>query len=144
MNGVPTLLDDNGQYTDFMAYNAFVRGSSSNAAIHTQFARHRQTFKAREYVAFEPTALRVGEPLDAFLPKKPTIKKTLSGVEIEGVEYLAVAGLSEQQKEGKMVRDVVLIGEVVISRRSQILSPSLMSGFHRDIHLGGNSVSSVA
>jgi len=97
-----------------MAYNAFLRGSSSNIVVHTPFARHRQTFRAREYVAFEPTTLRVGDTLDAFLPEKPTIKETLSGVEIEGVEYLAVADLSEEQKEGKTVQDVVLLGEVTI------------------------------
>lgn len=97
-----------------MAYNAFLRGSSSNIVVHTPFARHRQTFRAREYVTFEPTTLRVGDTLDAFLPEKPTIKETLSGVEIEGVEYLAVADLSEEQKEGKTVQDVVLLGEVTI------------------------------
>jgi len=111
----PTSLTRNEQYTDFMAYNAFLRGSSSNVAVHTPFSRHRQTFKAREYVVFESATLPVGDTLDAFLPEKPTIKETLSGVEIEGVEYLAVADLSEGQKEGKTLKDVVLLGEVTIS-----------------------------
>jgi hypothetical protein len=109
-----TLLSFTGQYTDFTGYSAFLRGSSSSVVVNTPFARHRQTFKAREYVVFEPTALRVGDTLHAFLPAKPTIKETLSGVEIEGVEYLAVAGLSEEQKEGKTVQDVVVLGEVTI------------------------------
>lgn len=95
-----------------MAYNAFLRGPSSNIVVHTPFARHRQTFKAREYVVFEPTTLRVGDTLDAFLPEKPTINKTQSGIQIEGVEYLAVSDLSEEQKEGKTVQDVVILGEV--------------------------------
>jgi len=97
-----------------MAYNAFLRGSSSNVVVHTPFARHRQTFKAREYVTFEPTTLPVGDTLDAFLPEKPTITETLSGVDIDGVEYLAVTDLSEEQKEGKTVHDVILLGEVTI------------------------------
>ena len=108
-----------------MAYGAFIRGSSSGVVAHTPFARHRQTFKAHEYVVFEPTTLRVGDTLRAFLPENPTIKKTLSGVEIEGVEYLAVADLSEEQKEGKTVRDVVLLGEVMIYRAP--LSPTSCS-----------------
>lgn len=95
-----------------MAYNAFLRGPSSNIVVHTPFARHRQTFKAREYVVFEPTTLRVGDTLDAFLPEKPMINKTQSGIQIEGVEYLAVSDLSEEQKEGKTVQDVVILGEV--------------------------------
>lgn len=97
-----------------MAYNAFLRGSSSNVVVHTPFARHRQTFKAREYVTFEPTTLHVGDTLDAFLPEKPTITETLSGVNIDGVEYLAATDLSEEQKEGKTVYDVILLGEVTI------------------------------
>ena len=117
-----TPLTFNDQYTDFMAYNAFLRGSSSNVVVHTPFARHRQTFKAREYVTFEPTALRVGDTLDAFLPEKPTINETLSGVEIEGVEYLASTDLSEEQKEGKTVHDVVLLGEVTTDL-TPILTP---------------------
>jgi len=82
--------------------------------VHTPFARHRQTFKAREYVTFEPTTLHVGDTLDAFLPEKPTITETLSGVNIDGVEYLAATDLSEEQKEGKTVYDVILLGEVTI------------------------------
>ena len=101
-----------------MAYNAVLRGSSSRVAVYTPFARHCQTFKAREYVVFEPTTLCAGDPLDAFLPEKPTIEETLSGVEIEGVEYLAAADLSEEQKEGKTVQDMVLLGEVTVSRAS--------------------------
>ena len=125
-----------------MAYNAFIRGSSSGVVIHTPFARHRQTFKAHEYVVFEPTTLRVGDTLHAFLPEKPKIKKTLSGVEIDGVEYLAVADLSEEQKEGKTVRDVVLLGEVMIYRVP--LSPVLLiAGFNRGIPHGDSSVSSA-
>ena len=89
--------------------------------VHTPFARHRQTLKAREYVVFEPTTLRVGNTLDAFLPEKPTIKETLSGVEIEGVEYLAVADLTEEQKEGKTVHDVVLLGEVRVTEPQSYL-----------------------
>jgi hypothetical protein len=116
-----TSLTGNEQYTDFMAYNALLQGSSSNVVVHTPFARHRQTFKTREYVVFEPTTLLVGDALNAFLPEKPAVKETLSGVEIEGVEYLAVADLSEEQKEGKPVQDVVLLGEVTIYR-----APSLM------------------
>jgi len=92
---------------------------------------------------FEPPTLRVGEALEAFLPGNPTIKETPLGVEIEGVEYLAVAGLSEEQKEGKTARDVVLLGEVMIYG-TQILSPRLCLKSSRDIHLGDNSVSSVA
>ena len=95
-----------------MAYNTFLQASSSSVVVQTPFARHRQTFKTREYVVFEPTTLRVGDTLDAFLPEKPTIKETLSGVEIEGVEYLAVSDLTEEEKEGKTVQDVVLLGEV--------------------------------
>jgi len=99
-------------YTDFMAYDAFLRGSSSSIVVRTPFARHRQTFKAREYVVFEPTALRVGDTLDAFLPRKPTINKIPSGIEIEGVEYLAVADLTKEQKEENLtVQDVVILGE---------------------------------
>ena len=116
------LLTHNEQYTDFMAYNAFLRGSSSNVVVNTPCARHRQTFKAREYVVFGSTTLRVGDTLDAFLPEKPTITETLSGVEIEGVEYLAAADLSEEQKKGKTVQDVVILGEVIIYRAS-ILAP---------------------
>jgi len=111
----PTSLTHNEQYTDFMAYNDFLRGSSSSVAVHTPFARHRHMFKAREYVVFESTTLPIGETLDAFLPEKPTIKVTLSGVKIEGVEYLAVADLSEEQKEGKTIQDVILLGEVKFS-----------------------------
>lgn len=127
-----------------MAYDAFVRGSSSNIAVQTPFARHRQTFKAREYVTFEPTTLRVGKALYAFLPEKPTIKETSSGVEIDGVEYLAVADLSEEQKKGKTVQDVVLLGEVSNDLTNPGLIAPLTSGFIRDIHLGDSSVSSVA
>ena len=92
---------------------------------------------------FEPTTLHVGEAPGAFLPENPTIKETLSGVEIEGVEYLAVAGLSEEQREGKTVRDVVLLGEVTVYE-TQVLSSRLCLGFSRDIHLGDNSASLVA
>jgi hypothetical protein len=99
-----------------MAYNAFLRGSSSDAVVHTPFARHRQTFKAREYVVFESPTLRVGHTLDAFLPEKPTINKTPSGIEIEGIEYLAVADLTEEQKEGETVQDVLILGEVAVNR----------------------------
>jgi hypothetical protein len=108
----PTSLLRGEQYADFMEYNALLRGPSSNV-IHTGFARHRQTFKAREYVVFGPTTLRVGDSLDAFLPEKPEIKETLSGIEIEGVEYLAATDLTEEQKQGKTVRDVVIFGEVM-------------------------------
>jgi len=94
--------------------------------VHTSVARHRQTFKAREYVVFEPTILPVGDTLHAFLPEKPTIKETLSGVEVEGVEYLAVADLSEEQKEGKTVQDVVLLGEVTIYQAPLSSSYSLL------------------
>jgi len=126
-----------------MAYNAFIRGSGSGVVVHTPFARHRSTFKAHEYVVFEPSTLRIGNTLHAFLPEKPKIKETLSGVEIDGVEYLAVADLSEEQKEGKTVQDVVLLGEVMIHRVP--LSPALLiAEFNRDIHHGDNSVSSVA
>lgn len=138
------LLNRNGQYTDFMAYNAFLRGSSSNVVVHTPFARHRQTFKAWEYVVFEPTTLRVGDTLNAFLPEKPTIKKTPSGVEIEGVEYLAVADLSEEQKEGKTVQDVVLLGEVNNDLPNPSLVVLLIAGFNRGIPHGDSSVSSAA
>ena len=114
---------------DFTAYNTFLRGSSPNAVVRTPFARHRQTFKAREYVLFEPTTLRVGVALDAFLPEKPAIKNTLSGVEIEGTEYLAAADLSEEQKEGNVVQDVVILGEVIIHRAlASTLMPCLRSG----------------
>lgn len=101
-----------------MAYNAFLRGSSPNVVANIPLARHRQTFRAREYVLFEPTTLRVGAALNAFLPEKPAIKQTPSGVEIEGVEYLAAADLSEEQKEGNAVQDVVILGEVKIHRAS--------------------------
>ena len=137
------LLTRDGQYTDFMAYNAFVRGSSSNIVVHTPFARHRQTFKAREYVVFEPTALRVGDTLDAFLPEKPTINNTPSGIEIEGVKYLAVADLTEEQKEGKMVQDVIIVGEVTVDRAPIILFV-LMTECNRDIPLGDNFAFLVA
>ena len=108
------MLTRDIQYADFVAYNAVLFGPSSNVVIHTSFTRHRQTFKTREYVVFEPTALHVGNPLDAFLPKKPVIEKTSSGIEIEGVEYLAAADLTEDQKEGKTVHDVIILGEVTI------------------------------
>ena len=124
---IPASLTCAGKYTDFMAYNSFLRGSSPKAVVHTPFARHRQTFKAREYVVFEPTALRVGDTLDAFLPEKPTINKTPSGIEIEGIEYLAVADLTEEQKEGKTVQDVVILGEVMV-HRAPILSSYLWPG----------------
>lgn len=58
--------------------------------------------------------LPIGDTLDAFLPKKPTIDKTPSGVEINGIEYLATADLTEEQKEGKTVQDVVILGEVTV------------------------------
>lgn len=67
---------------------------------------------------FEPTVLRVGDALDAFLPRKPTINKTPSGIEIEGIEYLAVADLAEEQKEGRTVHDVLIFGEVTVNRTS--------------------------
>ena len=101
-----------------MAYSAFLHESSSHVILHTPFARHRQTFKAREYVVFGPTMVRVGDALDAFLPGKPTINKTPSGIEIEGIEYLAVADLTEEQKEGKTVQDVLILGEVTVNRTS--------------------------
>jgi hypothetical protein len=97
-----------------MAYDTFLRGSSPNVVAHTPFARHRQTFIVREYVVFEPTALGVGGALGAFLPEKPKIDETPSGVEIEGVEYLAAADLTDEQKEGKTVQDVVILGKVTI------------------------------
>jgi hypothetical protein len=99
-----------------VAYCAFLRGPNSKLAVHTPFARHRQTFKTREYVTFEPTGLRVGSALDAFLPEKPTIEETPSGIEIEGVEYLAAAELTEVQKEGKIVHDVIIFGQVTVYR----------------------------
>ena len=86
--------------------------------VNTPFARHRQTSIVREYVVFEPTALQVGGALDAFLPEKPKINETPSGVEIEGVEYLAADDLTEEQKEGKTVQDVVILGKVTIHRAS--------------------------
>jgi hypothetical protein len=95
-------------------------------------------FKAREYVVFEPTALRVGDTLSAFLPDKPTINKTSSGIEIEGIEYLAVADLTEEQKGGKMVQDLVILGEVTIDR-VPILSSYSWPLAHRDIPRGDNS-----
>lgn len=97
-----------------MAYQAILWEPSPNLMVNTPFARHRQTFKAREYVAFGPPTLRVGGTLHAFLPEKLTITEKLSGIEIEGVEYLAVANLSEEQKEGKTVQDVIVLGEVKI------------------------------
>lgn len=112
----PAPLTHNGQYTDFTAYNTFLAGSSSNVVVHTPFARHRQTFRAREYVVFDSTTLRVGDSLDAFLPEKPIINKTPSGIEIEGIEYLALADLTEEQKEGKTVQDVIILGEVIVYR----------------------------
>ena len=110
----PELLTRNGQYTDFIAYDTFLRGSSSNVVVHTPFTRHRQTFRAREYVVFDSTTLRVGDSLDAFLPEKSIINKTQSGIEIEGIEYLAFADLTEEQKEEKTVQDVIILGEVIV------------------------------
>jgi hypothetical protein len=136
------LLTRNEQYTDFAAYNAFLGGSSSDIVVRTPFARHRHTVKIREYVVFEPTTLRVGDPLDVFLPKRPTIKETLSGVEIDGVEYLTVADLSGEQKEGKTAQDVVLLGEVIIYRAS-VVAHAHSWVYNRDIPRGDNSVSSV-
>lgn len=126
-----------------MAYNAFLRGSSSNVVVHTPFARHRQTFKAREYVVFEPSTLRVGDTLDAFLPEKPTIKETLSGVEIEGVEYLAATDLSDEQKEGRTVQDVVLLGEVTSPNSDLGVFLMIELIIVRDIPRGDNFVFSV-
>lgn len=100
-------------------------------------------FKAREYVVFEPTTLRVGDAMNAFLPKKPTIKKTPSGVEIEGVQYFAVADLTEEQKEGKTVQDVLILGEVTVGR-APILPSYLQPGAYRDIPRGDNSAFLVA
>lgn len=134
----PVSFTHNEQYTDFMAYDAFLRGLSSSIVVRTPFARHRQTFKAREYVVFEPTTLRVGDTLDAFLPRKPTINKIPSGIEIEGVEYLAVADLTKEQKEEKTVQDVVILGEVTANRTS-ILYTTLITVCNRDILRGDNS-----
>lgn len=85
----------------------------------------------------------MGDTLDAFLPEKPTIKTTLSGVEIEGVEYLAVSDLTEEEKEGKRVQDVILLGEVRHSPPSQG-SALLIVRSNRDIRRGDNFVSSAA
>jgi hypothetical protein len=95
-------------------YDALLRGTSSNLVVHTPFARHRQAFKAREYVVFESPKLPIGDTLHAFLPRRPTINKTPSGIEIEGVEYLAAADLTEEQKEREAVQDVVILGEVTV------------------------------
>ena len=110
--------------------------------VNTPFTRHRQTSKLREYVTFELPALCLGDTLDAFLPKKPRITETLSGIEIGGVQYLAAADLSEKQKDGKTVQDVIVLGEVTIFRTSA-LNALLIPGFNRDTPHGGNSVSSV-
>jgi len=88
---------------------------------------------------FEPTALRVGDTLDAFLPRKPTINKIPSGIEIEGVEYLAVTDLTKEQKEENLtVQDVVILGEVT-ANRTPILYTTLIAVCNRDILRGDNS-----
>ena len=81
--------------------------------------------------------------MDAFLPEKPTIKETLSGVEIEGVEYLAATDLSDEQKEGRTVQDVVLLGEVTSPNSDLGVFLMIELIIVRDIPRGDNFVFSV-
>lgn len=78
--------------------------------------------------------IRVGHTLDAFLPEKPTVNNTPSGIEIEGVEYLAVADLTEEQKEGKTAQDVILVGEVTVDQ-----APILPSYLYSRVKQGHSS-----